>query len=725
MRTNLKEVLFLVCALTGAALSPVVAKESLESGLTSVSHESVDLIQEEYDLSPARRASAKDVTATVTVDESMNRKFKSASAIGMIDGQWVRVSGTCSENIVTFPSVPEGEWDFYVFYNGTDGMLMLSQEEKKVPLEAPLVFDEAEADIKVEFDFVLPDGSKPVLSLQDSKDKEIIETGNIAYEGRSMHFTHRGMQLFTNTTVFTYRFVNADGSLTQDHLANTLKTNGAKHADASRLSQYAWVGGAVHVQKGAPLVSAKLSNSATDYVMVDTDVAGTAYNDPDSIPDNGMQIVSYDTFNGVAYLWNRTTIKTGLISPEVYGKVFYSGPSGSDVTRYMRYPQPSRILAKITSGRLTTTYCIVAEPFRNAGGKAEFIGLHNSGGGIMSKWVKNSSGDVDIAKHNPWMVAVAEGKTLLGNSTATTVFAPMTQMGVTPFEWGFVGINGEKREIDDIGIKISLTLNGDTLAANKSQLNALFNSWTQALPAEGKVRVEMRNENILIDRMKGYNLMELEYASRGDDSTPPVLQIMRPVAGEKVSDRFDDVSDASIDFVAGDYKFNYIGARNPFYTDFGKIGVKAEYAPHGSDSFSELPASEMTERFWMPGWGHYYRASLATADRKSPDGWFDVRLTLSDEAGNTHRQTFSPAFFVKTLSGVVDVEVAEGVSLTREGSMLIVDGMNNPAIRIMDLTGCVVGAASGRRIDVSGVRPGMYVVEVSDGIFRKVFKRMF
>lgn len=716
----------LPCVLSGMACLPAIGwGEIQKSGLTQVVAESVELLPQDTTISRARRAAGSNVTGKVAVDDTFNRKFQSASAIGVVDGKWVRITGSFSGNTVTFPSVPAGVWDFYVFFNGSDGVLMLSQEDKKVPLESLLLFDEEDADIRVDFDFVLPDGSKPELSLLDSRDNHVVERGNIVYEGRSMHFTHKGMQLFTHNNVFTYRFVNSDGSLTQDHLANSFKTNGAVNADASSVRQYAWTGGAVHIQKGVPLVSSSLSNSASDYVMADVEFAGTAYNGPDSIPDHGMEIMSYDTFNGKAYLWNRTFVTTSLLKPEVYGKVYYSGPSAPDGTRYMRYPQPSRRVAKVTSGRLTVGYSVTAQPFRNTGGKVEFLGLHNSGGGIVGKWLKDEDGTVNLLKSNPWMAMSGEGRVTIGNSTATTVFTPMTQHGITPFEWGFVGIRGEKREVDELKQSFVLTLDGDTLAANKQQLTALFNSWTKTPPAKGTFRLMMRNDNILIDTITGSNVMELEYASMGDDSTPPVLQIMRPMDGEEVSDRLKNMENSSIDIVAGDYAFNFQGVQNPFYTDAGKVNVKIEYAPHGDDTFSELPVSELEERFFMPGWGHYYRASLASAERRSPDGWFDVRVTLADAAGNTHRQIFSPAFYVDPLSGVAGPEDDGGVAVNYKDGMLTVAGSERPEVKVFDMTGRLVKCAFGKSVDVSSVSSGIYVVTVADRGSVKVFKKLF
>ena len=56
--------------------------------------------------------------------------------------------------------------------------------------------------------------------------------------------------------------------------------------------------------------------------------------------------------------------------------------------------------------------------------------------------------------------------------------------------------------------------------------------------------------------------------------------------------------------------------------------------------------TEDPDLFFMPGFGYFYRGSLADVEANSANGWYDLRITVSDAAGNYLTQTLSPAFAI-------------------------------------------------------------------------------
>ena len=54
----------------------------------------------------------------------------------------------------------------------------------------------------------------------------------------------------------------------------------------------------------------------------------------------------------------------------------------------------------------------------------------------------------------------------------------------------------------------------------------------------------------------------------------------------------------------------------------------------------------------MPYFGHFWKSSLKDVEGKSENGWFKLRVTLTDAAGNSQEQTMWPAFYIKDSLGV-------------------------------------------------------------------------
>lgn len=172
-------------------------------------------------------------------------------------------------------------------------------------------------------------------------------------------------------------------------------------------------------------------------------------------------------------------------------------------------------------------------------------------------------------------------------------------------------------------------------------------------------------DNILIDgEIDGCVTAELGI-KKGEgmdaDFIPPVLTFlgMHDTKGN-LTDRFDTASDGTVEFYAGDFYFDFNWSLTeyenyPRYMCRTIPSVKVEYAPYQTDNFAELTVTEVPEKYFYPGWGNYYTVPLKNVSAKSANAWFDLRISLEDEAGNTHVQTLSPAFRVNDASGVETV----------------------------------------------------------------------
>lgn len=111
----------------------------------------------------------------------------------------------------------------------------------------------------------------------------------------------------------------------------------------------------------------------------------------------------------------------------------------------------------------------------------------------------------------------------------------------------------------------------------------------------------------------------------------------------------------------------------------------------------------------MPGYGHFYRGSLGGVDRGSSNGWFDIRISLTDAAGNCQRQTLSPAFKVESLAGV-DAVIDNAGSIKVEGRNIIVP------------EGSKIFTVQGTLSNGRNVQPGIYLVKTSAGISKIIVR---
>ncbi|MDE5644717.1 MAG: hypothetical protein K2I45_03650 [Muribaculaceae bacterium] len=110
-----------------------------------------------------------------------------------------------------------------------------------------------------------------------------------------------------------------------------------------------------------------------------------------------------------------------------------------------------------------------------------------------------------------------------------------------------------------------------------------------------------------------------------------------------------------------------------------------------------LEVTEIPELYFMPGYGHFYRGSLGSVNRGSSNGWFDIRISMKDAAGNCQLQTISPAFKVESLAGV---DAVRG-----DIASVKVDGRN-----IIAPAGSAIFTMQGTLTDGRNVMPGIYIV---------------
>lgn len=204
------------------------------------------------------------------------------------------------------------------------------------------------------------------------------------------------------------------------------------------------------------------------------------------------------------------------------------------------------------------------------------------------------------------------------------------------------------------------------------------------------------NTNVVVDGLPGKNETVIHYDLSQDDNMPPSIEMLLFKKNDGIIiDRFAAPEDGTIEFTAGDFNYVPNWERFFYYFDCQPVEVTVEYAPYGTENWNELAVEEMPELFQMPGWGYFYRGSLAGVTGQAEKGWFDLKIRLVDEAGNWQEQVVSPAFRIDNLaySSVANIG----------------DGNAHEVVRY---------SIDGKRVDAS--HHGVTIIRMSDGTAKKV-----
>ncbi|MBQ0115589.1 MAG: hypothetical protein KBT10_06935 [Bacteroidales bacterium] len=210
---------------------------------------------------------------------------------------------------------------------------------------------------------------------------------------------------------------------------------------------------------------------------------------------------------------------------------------------------------------------------------------------------------------------------------------------------------------------------------------------------DGVITAHFENTNAVVDGLQGKNTTDVYYDQRNEDWTAPTLQMLQFKDAEgNITDRFDNAEDGILEFAGGD--FNYTVDMNEYVSWFNckEQTVEVSYAPYGGTNWETLEVNEIPDNFFMPGFGYFYRGSLQNIEG---EGWFDLKIKLTDLSGNWQEQTISPAFRIgDTQTGIGNVNVGNATEVAR----YTVDGRA-----------------------ISAPQAGVNIVKMSDGSVKKVW----
>lgn len=320
---------------------------------------------------------------------------------------------------------------------------------------------------------------------------------------------------------------------------------------------------------------------------------------------------------------------------------------------------------------------------------------------------------------NPWLSFDITKPHIWNYGCPILVFSTTESSWSSNFSYAYIGRLGENRGVDLLSTITDVII--DDIDPSGQILENL--QWGQ-LPSEGKMDFVFSNTNVAIDGLPGENVAHVAFDMSRSDWQPPTLQLVRFIdIDNNFIDRYTKGEEGVIELYGGDFTYHY-NTENyaQWYTEEPAAEILVEYAPYGTDSFLPLEVENIPEHNFMPGFGSYYRGSLARVDRKSENGWFDVRITLTDAAGNYQEQILSPAFKIENNVGIETITALEiGVIATNEN--ITIYGCDNPVIEIYSADGILHNRVEGKTVDVTGLNHGIYfvnVIERNKHVVRKI-----
>lgn len=253
--------------------------------------------------------------------------------------------------------------------------------------------------------------------------------------------------------------------------------------------------------------------------------------------------------------------------------------------------------------------------------------------------------------------------------------------------------------------------------------------FTQQATAEsdgGFVNLTVTNTNINVDGMPGKNVTEVHYNERQVDGTAPTLQMLQFKNRDgKVTDRFSTAADGIMEMAGGDFNYVYDKAAGKAYFECDAQTARVYSSPYGKDEWHELETHEVGELFFMPAFGHFYRIPLKEVRGKGHNGWFDVKIELTDKSGNSQVQTVSPAF---RLDDAVETAIRDRgavcpwVKVTDKA--VSIEGFEAISSLLYTPDGKTVAYSLSQEISTNGIAAGLYILKATDargnGFIKKI-----
>lgn len=279
----------------------------------------------------------------------------------------------------------------------------------------------------------------------------------------------------------------------------------------------------------------------------------------------------------------------------------------------------------------------------------------------------------------------------------------------------FMGIFGERRSVDVLASTWISMADNDTLTTTYNNLALSFiNHAKTDHEKPHRIKIQVDDQNFMIDTIKGRLFVEMQYTEGAEDVSCPTMMMyqIRNKAG-KITNKIKEEG-AVLAFSGNDYQYDKYG----FTTE--KCDIKLEMAIHGSNNFKEIQTTEV-EKYNHPMWGTFRQVVLDKELGFNHTGWFDIRFSLTDKAGNTQVQTLTPAFYAEFATSGINNPSSDGLNVRIEDATILTDS-EDAIIEVWNTVGVKVVSVKGNSASILDLNSGLYILKVSTKDSVKVMK---
>lgn len=611
-------------------------------------------------------------------------------------------------------SVPDGtKCTIAILLASTDfnEVMVLGKQDVTISGESTYTLKASEAVNTLSMHSLLPDGKEASVDLVDGETYDLVSEGNSYYVGNSLYlmYNYPASSLAINEARYT-----VDGGEKTDGRINIIRYMPDFPLAAARFTIAFSSTGVYSMMQAADSHSAQtdISNDTARWTAYSAQCAPT----PCSVASG------FDTANSAGFMAALTyddcvksSSSIGLASSDWKFKTNYF-VSQTDCTGHFKLLTKPMFIEGLNDDFELNT---LTAPIADVDGPT-VLGI-NSAGNFSALISLPGIGvyDTELAKVTNTHLNVSSSEPLLWNYGC-----PIALTQVNPLGWGvnwnhsYIGRYGEERRADKNLATLQMTVDGRE-ATDEEQEEL---QW-QMLPQDATIDLTLTDSNVLVDGIEGSNVTKAHFNTGAADPTPPTLTFMRAITADgKVQSRFASGAEGVIEFYAADLDYKSLVSDTGYaqwYEWNAPAEVVAEYSVRGLGNYRPLTVKHNPELDFTPGFGCNYTVSLADVNEESSDGWFDLRISLRDAAGNTQEQTLSPAFYLESATGVSS-RVCDTLRMTVSGRTIRCTGEETPQIDVFTADGRKVVSARATTLTLPAANKGVYIIKATDGKYSKV-----
>lgn len=560
-------------------------------------------------------------------------------------------------------TVPEGTYDIVTIFDGKGGgdlqlpfQVFVVLENILVNSDTDLVADAAAATERFRFSSVNPDGTPTVLPTLGETGKALAD-GNAGYICYVVDVVRKGVAQ-ASFAAEAYTDVDERG-VVADRYADIMIN---PVSDNWRLYQTRIISGKDDSFFAGVMMEAKMDgsreicNSAADY--------SAAWDEQDKFMHTpAFDKWTRDSFVSEVYIGAHTEgdkhFGIGMLSESsarVYVCAPYASVPGEGDVNVIAQVKTLDIDAKmdILGDEEWVDHGVQGLPMVQTGNRLEYRDLNIHKVGHKSQYLPITTNSDLILEENPHVgSAFSELPDKFGESAPyCTLFSQVVDAGDGKKIYGllpdYFGNNGEYRDVDQTSLDIYVERNGEKLFSTKDYYEYFM--WEFTYPASGydpaEITTTYTNSNVKVEDKIGMNMTVARYDERNEDVSVPTVQMVRYSESDDVpSIRLRQWAAPKLEIYAGDWEYNE-GSRQMDFKEIASIDVEA--APLYSGEFRKLDVTGDSGKDFR-GWGQYFSADLSVLDA---EGWYDLRIKVTDRSGNYQLQAISPAFKITEVSSV-------------------------------------------------------------------------